>query len=95
MCSAALDAAGHSFATQGDEVSYNTICDKASFTPIKTNQFAYVTESLGSKIIFDVMQDALSDGNLYVGQSIGSPKIIAMSELNDFLSYELVPFYTF
>jgi len=59
MCSAALDAAGHSFETQGDEVSYNAICDKASFTPIKTNQFAYVTESLGSKIIFDVMQDAL------------------------------------
>lgn len=128
MCSAALDAAGHSFETQGDTVSYNAICDKASYTPIKTNQFAFVTESLGSKITFDVMQEALSDGretihddmirgsetymlanqlallslsdlsrkNTNPVQKIGPkdrPKVIAMSELNDFLSYELVPFY--
>ena len=128
MCSAALDAAGHSFATQGDIVSYNAICDKASYTPLKTNQFAFVTESLGSKITFDVMQEALSDGRETIHDDMirGSetymlanqlallslsdlknerpypvakiapkdrPKIIAMSELNDFLSYELVPFY--
>jgi len=128
MCSAALDAAGQSFANQGKRVSYNAICDKASYTPIKTNQFAFVTESLGSKITFDVMQEALSDGRETIHDDMirGSetymlanqlallslsdlsrknnnpiakigpkerPKIIAMSELNDFLSYEIVPFY--
>lgn len=128
MCSAALDASGQSFDSQGSSVSYNTICDKASFSDLKTNQFAFVTESLGSKIAFDVMQEALSDGRETIhddmirgsetymlanqlallslsdlsrkdGQSIAKiapkerPKVIAMSELNDFLSYELVPFY--
>jgi len=62
MCSAALDAAGQSFASQGDRVSYNAICRKASHQVLNTNQFAFVTESLGSKITFDVMQEALSDG---------------------------------
>ena len=128
MCSAALDASGTSFEAQGRAVSYNAICDKASYTAIKTNQFAFVTESLGSKITFDVMQEALSDGRETIHDDMirGSetymlanqlallslsnlknerpnpiakiaprqrPKIIAMSELNDFLSYELVPFY--
>ena len=128
MCSAALDAAGQSFASQGSRVSYNAICRTASHQVLKTNQFAFVTESLGSKITFDVMQEALSDGletihdDMIRGSEtymlanqlallslsdisskasdpiakIGSkdrPKIIAMSELNDFLSYELVPFY--
>ncbi len=128
MCSAALDASGHSFNQQGQTVAYSDICNKASFTNIKTNQFAFVTESLGSKITLDVMQEALSDGretihddmitgsetymlanqvallslsDLSVRQSKpiarlaneDRPKIIAMSELNDFLSYELVPFY--
>jgi len=128
MCSAALDAAGNSFDSQGVSVSYNRICNTASHTPIKTNQFAFVTESLGSKITFDVMQEALSDGRETIHDDMirGSetymlanqlallslsdlkndrpfpiakiapkdrPKIIAMSELNDFLSYELVPFY--
>jgi len=128
MCSAALDAAGHSFESQGNSVTYNSICDTASHTAIKTNQFAFVTESLGSKITFDVMQEALSDGRETIHDDMirGSetymlanqlallslsdlkndhpfpiariapknrPKIIAMSELNDFLSYELVPFY--
>jgi len=54
MCSAALDAAGQSFESQGDRVSYNAICDTASHQVLKTNQFAFVTESLGSKITFDV-----------------------------------------
>jgi len=128
MCSAALDAAGHNFETQGTRVSYNGICDKASYTDIKTNQFAFVTESLGSKIVFDVMQESLSDGRETIHDDMirGSetymlanqlallslsdlnqrrpnpiakigpknrPKVIAMSELNDFLSYEVVPFY--
>jgi len=98
MCSAALDAAGQSFASQGDRVSYNAICRKASHQVLKTNQFAFVTESLGSKITFDVMQEALSDGRKasHPIAKMGPkdrPKIIAMSELNDFLSYELVPFY--
>jgi len=128
MCSAALDAAGKDFASQGELVSYNVICDSASFSNLETNQFAFVTESLGSKIAFDVMQEALSDGRETVHDdmirgsetymlanqiallslsSLGTedsspiakirprnrPKVIAMSELNDFLSYELVPFY--
>ena len=128
MCSAALDAAGQSFASQGEKVSYNSICRTASHQVLKTNQFAFVTESLGSKITFDVMQEALSDGRETIHDDMirGSetymlanqlallslsdlssktsqpiakigpkdrPKIIAMSELNDFLSYELVPFY--
>ncbi len=128
MCSAALDAAGKSFESQGQTVSYNSICARTSFIGLETNQFAFVTESLGSKITFDVMQEALSDGIETVHDDMirGSetymlanqiallslstlslenakpiarikpanrPKIIAMSELNDFLSYELVPFY--
>ena len=128
MCSAALDAAGQSLASQGGHVSYNAICRTASHQILKTNQFAFVTESLGSKITFDVMQEALSDGKETIHDDMirGSetymlanqlallslsdlsskasqpiakmnpknrPKVIAMSELNDFLSYELVPFY--
>jgi len=128
MCSAALDASGFDFVKQGAAVGHKSICDKATYTPIKTNQFAFVTESLGSKITFDVMQEALADGreNILDEMVMGSetymlanqlallslsnltqgnharvaklshldrPKIIAMSELNDFLSYELVPFY--
>ena len=128
MCSAALDAAGYDFEKQGERVSYNKVCDTASYTDIKTNQFAFVTESLGSKITFDVMQESLSDGRETIHDDMirGSetymlanqlallslsdlqrenttpiakispkerPKVIAMSELNDFLSYEIVPFY--
>ena len=128
MCSAALDASGYNFARQGNTVSHTAICNTASYTQVKTNQFAFVTESLGSKIAFDVMQEALSDGkesilddmitgsetfmlanqlallsltNLTQGNKrpiaklsdADRPTLIAMSELNDFLSYELVPFY--
>jgi len=128
MCSAALDASGYNFEKQGQAVAHTDICNRASYTNIKTNQFAFVTESLGSKITLDVMQEAMSDGretihdemimgsetymlanqvallslsDLSVRQSKpiaklsdeDRPKIIAMSELNDFLSYELVPFY--
>ena len=129
MCSAALDASGISFHEQGAAVKHTDICYQARYANnIKINQFAFVAESLGSKITLDVMQEALSDGretvhdemiygsetymlanqvpllslsDLTIGQgkSIARisdedrPKIIAMSELNDFLSYELVPFY--
>jgi len=128
MCSAALDAAGFSLDDQGASVNHSAICDTASHTSIKINQFAFVTESLGSKITLDVMQEALSDKRETIHDEMirGSetymlanqvallslsdvtqapkpaiakmsdrdrPKIIAMSELNDFLSYELVPFY--
>ena len=128
MCSAALDASGKSFQEQGSTVRHSEICHQARYTNIKINQFAFVTESLGSKITLDVMQEALSDGRETVHDEMiyGSeiymlanqvpllslsdlslsarnpiaklsnedrPKIIAMSELNDFLSYELVPFY--
>ena len=128
MCSAALDASGTSFQAQGSTVRHTEICNQARYTNIKINQFAFVTESLGSKITLDVMQEALSDGRETVHDEMiyGSeiymlanqvpllslsdlsrstrnpiaklsnedrPKIIAMSELNDFLSYELVPFY--
>jgi len=128
MCSAALDAAGTNFVQQGGVVSYDTLCNRASFGNIKPGKFAFITESLGSKITLDVMQEALSDGRETIHDDMirGSetymlanqipllslsnisetrapaiakladhdrPKIIAMSELNDFLSYELVPFY--
>ena len=129
MCSAALDASGISFHEQGAAVKHTDICYQARYANnIKINQFAFVAESLGSKITLDVMQEALSDGretvhdemiygsetymlanqvpllslsDLSVGQGKAiariadedRPKIIAMSELNDFLSYELVPFY--
>ena len=128
MCSAALDASGHSFAAQGTSVTHSEICRRSSFRDFQTNQFAFVSESLGSKIALDVMQESLSDGRETVHDEMiaGSetymlanqipllalsdlstrqsqpiaklsnedrPKIIAMSELNDFLGYELVPFY--
>jgi len=129
MCSAALDASGISFNEQGSRVKHSDICYQARYSNnIKINQFAFVTESLGSKITLDVMQEALSDGRETVhdemilgsetymlanqvpllslsdlsaaqGKTIARiadkdrPKIIAMTELNDFLSYELVPFY--
>ena len=128
MCSAALDSSGYSFAQQGPAVAHSKICDTASHTPMHINQFAFITESLGSKIMLDVMQDALSDGRQTIHDDMilssetymlanqlallslsdlepnearpmakmadrDRPKIIAMSELNDLLSYEIVPFY--
>ena len=128
MCSAALDASGYGFSDQGDDLAYTDACKLASYKTLETNQFAFVTESLGSKIVFDVMQDSLTDGkdNVIDDMISGSeffmlanqvallslndlsnvprapvkqfesdkqPKIIAMSEVNDFLTYELIPFY--
>jgi len=131
MCSAALDASGLSFAEQGDDtkrLAAGRACDKATNTRLEMNQFAFVTESLGSKIMFDVMREAMTDNRTTIHDDmirnsetymlanqlallslsdIGTtptkkanlysdserPRIIAMSEINDFLSYELIPFY--
>ena len=134
MCSAALDAAGFSFEQQSEgnsnrEIEAQKICQIASNTNTISNQFAFVTESLGSKIVYDVLRENMTDGRDSIVDDIitgsetymlanqiallslsdlkleGSrarpvvksaserPKIIAMSELNDFLTYELIPFY--
>ena len=128
MCSAALDAAGHEFADQGKTISHINACLLATNTSLKTNQFAFVTESLGSKITYDVMRESLTDNQDTILDEMISgsefymlanqlallslndlsttpkrkplqfagdkrPKIIALSELNDFLTYELIPFF--
>ena len=128
MCSAALDASGFGFKEQGARVNHIDICQIAALREIETDPFAFVTESLGSKIAFDIMRDAMTDGrgNVYDDMIKGTqffmlanqvpllslsdisetsrmipepytdeerPTIIAMSEINDFLTYELVPFY--
>lgn len=128
MCAAALDAAGVTFERQGHDVSHRLACETATNSSIRINQFAFVTESLGSKIAFDVMRDAMTDGKDTILDDMiaGSetymlanqiallslsdltlsprgrpqldpmkrrPKIVALSELNDFLTYELNPFF--
>ena len=134
MCSAALDAAGFTFAQQAEghaarEVDAQKICQTASNTSTVSNQFAFVAESLGSKVVYDVLRENMTDGRDSIVDEIISgsetymlanqiallslsdlkldgnrprpapattrerPKIIAMSELNDFLTYELIPFY--
>ncbi|WP_409431878.1 hypothetical protein ACJ3XI_06530 [Litorimonas sp. RW-G-Af-16] len=128
MCSAALDAAGYSLKDQGPAVDFETICSTASRTSIDVDPFAFVTESLGSKVAYDIMRDAMTDGKDTVHDSIirgtqvfmlanqipllslsdlgegepfrrsdysdnQRPTIVAFSEINDFLTYELVPFY--
>jgi hypothetical protein len=134
MCSAALDAAGFDFARQAGgsdsrNVNADQICKLAENTSTVSNQFAFVTESLGSKIVFDVLRQHSLDGqdgiidriingsetymlanqiallslsDLKLGGNDSRPaqrpqaqrpKIIAMSEINDFLTYELIPFY--
>ena len=128
MCSAALDASGYGFSAQGPRVNHVDICQVAAFRDIETAPFAFVTESLGSKVAFDIIRDAMTDGrgNIYDDMIKGTqffmlanqvpllslsdisetarrvpepysdedrPTIIAMSEINDFLTYELVPFY--
>jgi len=128
MCSAALDASGFGFDKQGARVNYADICQIAALRDLETDPFAFVTESLGSKIAFDIMRDAMTDGrdNIYDDMIKSTqffmlanqvpllslsdisetdrvvpepytdterPTIIALSEINDFLTYELVPFY--
>jgi len=67
MCSAALDASGYGFDKQGASVNHIDICQIAALRDIETDPFAFVTESLGSKIAFDIMRDAMTDGrgNVY------------------------------
>ena len=128
LCSASLDAAGYDFQRQGQDITFENICNLATNTSTRSNQFAFVTESLGSKIMYDVLRDAMTDGKdtaiddmlrgsetyMLANQipllSLSDldkpratmppnfspaqrPKIVAMSELNDFLTYELIPFY--
>jgi hypothetical protein len=128
MCSAALDASGFEFSAQGPRVNHLDICQVASLRNIQSAPFAFVTESLGSKVAFDIIREAMTDGrgNVYDDMIKGTqffmlanqvpllslsdiseterrvpepysdedrPTIIAMSEINDFLTYELVPFY--
>ncbi len=128
MCSAALDAAGYSFAQQGPEIDYVTVCKTASETSIKNDPFAFVAESLGSKITYDIMRESMTDGRETIHDDMikgtqlfmlanqipllslsdlndgepfkpstygdgERPTIVAFSEINDFLTYELVPFY--
>ena len=128
MCSAALDAAGYPLSKQGSIVDYESICNTANNAPLDTDPFAFVSESLGSKISYDIMREAMTDGQENVHDDIikgtqifmlanqipllslqdireenqfkesdyedgERPTIIAFSEINDFLTYELVPFY--
>lgn len=128
MCAAALEANGLTFQDIGQEVDYQSVCAAAGQADIDVDPFAFVAESLGSKIALDVIRDAMTDGRETVHDfmirktqvfmlanqipllslsdlSDGSafkpsdyaskdrPTLIAFSEINDFLTYELVPFY--
>ena len=126
ICTAHLDAGGYGFARQGLEVSVDDACTLVRNTSVRTNRFAFATESLGSKIAYDLFRDALTDGvdgpldrmlpgsetYMFANQipllslaDVGGrterapvvadnirPKLIALSEVNDFLTYEIVPF---
>lgn len=128
MCAAALEANGVSFDEIGPEVDYQEVCAAAEQTLMQSGPFAFVAESLGSKIALDVVRDAMTDGVETVHDAMirqtqvfmlanqipllslsdlsdksslrasdyapqDQPTFIAFSEINDFLSYELVPFY--
>lgn len=132
ICAAILDANGTGFKTQGHIVTKQEACNGLNNLKSKPSKnFVFVSESLGSKILFDVFRETMNDPQYDVLDTIigGSeifmfanqipllsladlkpvakakskpiaksiiknrPKIIALSELNDFLSYELVPFY--
>jgi len=128
MCAAALEANGQTFEDIGHEVDYETVCTAAGQADIQVDPFAFVSESLGSKIALDVVRDAMTDGQetvhdfmirqtqvfmlanqiplLSLSDLSGEkpfrpsdyapkdrPTFIAFSEINDILTYELVPFY--
>ena len=123
MCVAASDAAGEEF------TGHRRIATDAACTAADSAQpgapFAFVTESLGSKVMFDLMREVSTDGrdtvhdrmiagsNTYMlanqiplfglsdlGRAqlrmpdLGEdrPTLVTFSEVNDFLSYEIVPF---
>ena len=129
ICAAALDAGGVDFARQGIDVAYDLACELEFNTTVEANQFAFVSESLGSKIVYDLLHDALTDGRdgpldtLVQGAELymlanqlpllflsdlareaeperspaavaaeRRPRIVAISEPNDLLTYELLPF---
>lgn len=128
MCAAALEANGLSFQEIGHEVDYQEVCAAAGQADMNIDPFAFVAESLGSKIALDVVRDAMTDDqetvhDLMIRQTQvfmlanqipllslsdlsnastfrtsnyapkDRPTLIAFSEINDFLTYELVPFY--
>ena len=128
MCAAALDAGGYDFAQQGFKITAKKACDQAANKDGIANQFAFIAESLGSKITFDLMREALTDGRktiidqmisgseiymlanqlallslgdistqamkpAYNDPSAPRPRIVALSEVNDFLTYEINPFF--
>ena len=123
MCVAATDAAGEPFAVSAI-VKTDAACAAAA-AAMPDAPFAFVTESLGSKVMFDIMRDVGSDrvatvhdrmvagSNTYMlanqialfglsdlgrpqprmeEMDTGRPTLVAFSEINDFLSYEIVPF---
>lgn len=128
MCAAALDAGGLSFDDQGREITASRACEQALNKYATGNQFAFISESLGSKITFDLMREAMTDdretiidkmiagseiymlanqlallslGDISTTQvkpaandkSAPRPRIVALSEVNDFLTYEISPFF--
>lgn len=128
MCAAALEANGLTFQDMGHEVDYQEICAAAGKADINVDPFAFVAESLGSKIALDVIRDTMTDGRETVHDVMirqtqvfmlanqipllslsdlsvrntsrlsnysltDRPTLIAFSEINDLLSYELVPFF--
>ena len=130
VCSAAQSAAGNDFGKQGHIITKAKACQNTAYSRHNSPApFVFVTESLGSKILFDVLKNIMSDGkiepidhiakdseifmlanqipllslsnlsavsttpNLVTLAPKDRPRIIAFTELNDFLSYELVPFY--
>ena len=128
MCAAALDAAGAGFDKLGFETTHEKACGYTTDLTFDLDPFAFVTESLGSKIALDVIREAMTDGTETVHDEMirntsvfmlanqipllsltdiateppfrpsdyapeERPTMIAFSEINDFLTYELVPFY--
>ncbi|NNE59254.1 MAG: hypothetical protein HKN36_14195 [Hellea sp.] len=128
MCAALLDASGTTFEIQDNSISAQKACSAIKHQPIATNQFVFVSESLGSKIMFDVMRDIMTDettnnldkmivgtelymmanqiallslselnrGEAMLPAKFGAserPRIIALTEINDSLSYEINPFF--
>ncbi len=124
MCIAAIDAAGGTFSNQ-TAIDVDTACSRTWVQEKAFAPFAFVTESLGSKVMFDVMRDVRTDQQETIHDTmiVGSetfmlanqialfglsdlgriktrmpdlgpdrPTLIAVSEINDFLSYEIVPF---
>jgi hypothetical protein len=128
MCAASLDAAGVSFSNLGHKINYDRACELANGTTIETDPFAFVAESLGSKIALDLIREVMTDNQETVHDAMirstqvfmlanqipllslsdisrndpfkpsnynatERPTFVAFSEINDFLTYELVPFY--